>query len=66
MMKATLTYLIHRCTESEPCGDVLESGPSTLVRKTFLRVNGKPVFAGTKQAALDYSASHGLEVQDGD
>lgn len=65
-MTATLTYLIHRCTEHTPCGDVLEQTGSTLVRKTFLRVDGKPVFVGTKADALKYATDHGYEVADGD
>ena len=63
-MIATLKYITHRCTERECCGDVLEVTGSTLVRKTFLYVDGKPKYRGTKQGALDYAKEHGLEVQD--
>lgn len=63
-MTATLTYLEHYCSEYAPCGDVLEQSPlgATLVRKTFLRVNGKPVFVGTRADALAYAAAHDYEV----
>ncbi len=64
-MTVTLTYLEHHCSGHDGCGDTVMTDQGEQIRKTFLRVDGKPVFVGTKQEALDYAAAHGIEVPDG-
>ena len=64
-MTVTLTYLEHHCSGHQGCGDIVSTDQGDQVRKTFLRVDGKPIFVGTKAAALAYAAARGLEVPDG-
>lgn len=60
-MTVTLKILEHYCIgHPGECGDMIAHNK---VRKAFLYVDGKPVYRGTEQGALDYAKERGLEVQ---